>query len=173
MASIETSTGSPVRRGMQIGLGVTGIVSGAILLWYTAQVLLVFFAAIFLAVFFSGVGRYLQKHTRFSYPFCVAFTLIGLLQLMVIAGLLVGPAIADQSTNLSDALPKAYHQLLNQIKGSPWGSHALAGLQRAMDASKDSNWQSTLKFAGLQGMIRFIKSANVGIVAREYLLISV
>ena len=149
MASTETGTDSPVRRGMQIGLGITGIVSGAILLCYTAQVLLVFFAAIFLAVFFSGAGRYLEKHTRFSYPFCVACTLIGLFQLIVLAGLLVGPSIADQSTNLSDALPKAYHQLLDQIKASPWGAHALAGLQRAMDASKDSNWQSTLKFAGL------------------------
>ena len=140
---------SAVRRGLQIGLGVTAIIAGAILLWYTAQVLLVFFASIFLAVFFSGLGRLLQKHTSFTYPTCVAFALIGLLQLLVIAGLLVGPAVADQSANLSDALPKAYHQLLDQMKSSPWGAHLLAAAQRAMDASKDSNWQSALKFAGL------------------------
>jgi len=79
----------------------------------------------------------------------VAFSLIGLLQLMVLAGLIVGPAIADQSANLSDALPKAYQQLLAQLNGSPWGAHLLAGMQRAMDASKDSNWQNTLKFAGV------------------------
>jgi predicted PurR-regulated permease PerM len=57
---------SAVRKGMQIGLGITAIVSGAILLWYTAQVLLVFFAAIFMGVFFAGIGRFLEKHTRFS-----------------------------------------------------------------------------------------------------------
>ena len=68
---------------------------------------------------------------------------------MVLAGLIVGPAIADQSANLSDALPKAYQQLLAQLNGSPWGAHLLAGMQRAMDASKDSNWQNTLKFAGV------------------------
>ena len=111
---------------MQIGLGITAIVAGAILLWYTAQVLLVFFAAIFMGVFFSGVGRFLEKHTRFSYPTCVAFGLIALLQLIVLAGLFVGPAVADQSTNLSEALPKAYHQLLDQVKTSNWGSHLLA-----------------------------------------------
>jgi len=138
-----------VRRGLNIGLGVTAIVASAILLWYTAQVLLVFFAAIFLGVFFSGMGRFLQKRTGLSYPACVAFALIGLLQLLVIAGLLVGPAVADQSTNLADALPKAYDQLLVQIKGSVWGSHLFAAAQRAMDASKDSNWQSVLKFAGV------------------------
>jgi len=140
---------SAVRKGLQIGLGLTAIVAGAILLWYTAQVLLVFFAAIFLAVFFSGLGRFLQKHTRFTYPACVAFALIGLLQLLVVAGLIVGPAVADQSTNLSDALPKAYHQLLGQIQASPWGAHLLTMGQHAMDASKDSNWQNVFKFAGL------------------------
>jgi predicted PurR-regulated permease PerM len=138
-----------VRKGLKVGLGIIAIVTGAVLIWYTAQVLLVFFAAIFLAVFFSGVGRFLEKHTRFSYPTCVAFALIGLLQLMVLAGLLVGPAVANQSTNLADALPKANQQLLNQIKSSSLGAHILAAAQRALDASKDSNWQNALKFAGL------------------------
>jgi len=85
-----------VRRGMQIGLGLMAVIAGAVFLWYTAQVLLVFFASIFLAVFFSGLGRLLQKHTRFTYPACVAFALIGLLQLVVIVGLIVGPAVAAQ-----------------------------------------------------------------------------
>jgi predicted PurR-regulated permease PerM len=138
-----------VRQGLNVGLGVTAIVAGAILLWYTAQVLLVFFAAIFLSVFFAGIGRFLEKHTRFSYPTCIAFALIGLLQLFIIAGLIVGPAVADQSTNLADALPKAHQQLLNQLKGSVWGGHLYSVAQKAMDASKDSNWQSALKFAGV------------------------
>jgi predicted PurR-regulated permease PerM len=142
-------TPSAVRKGLQIGLGITAIVAGAILLWYTAQVLLVFFAAIFLGVFFNGLARFIQKHTRCTYPACVAFSLIALLYLFVIAGLIVGPAVADQSTTLSDALPKAHQQLLNQIKSSPWGAHLLTAFQRAMDASKDSNWANTLKFAGL------------------------
>jgi predicted PurR-regulated permease PerM len=154
-----------VRQGLKIGLGVTSIIAGAILLWYTAQVLLVFFASVFLAVFFSGLGRFLQKHTRFTYPACVAFSLIGLLQLLVIAALLVGPAVADQSTSLSDALPKAHQQLLAQLNGSAWGVHLLAGIQRAMDASKDSNWQNTLKFAGvtIHGLGGLIFAVVIGI----------
>jgi predicted PurR-regulated permease PerM len=156
---------SAVRRGLQIGLGITAIIAGALLLWYTAQVLLVFFASVFLAVFFSGLGRFLEKHTRFSYTACVAFALIGLLQLTVVAALLVGPAVAEQSTNLSDALPKAYHQLLHQIQGSHWGSHALVALQQAMEASKDSNWQSMFKFAGLtiHGLGGLIFAVVIGI----------
>jgi predicted PurR-regulated permease PerM len=138
-----------VQKGLQIGLGVTAIIGGGILLCYTAQVLLVFFAAIFLSVFFSGVGRFLEQTTRFTYPTCVAFTLIGLFQLIILAGLFVGPAVADQSTNLVDTLPKAHQQLLGEINASPWGARLMTAVQHAMDASKDSNWQSALKFAGL------------------------
>jgi predicted PurR-regulated permease PerM len=138
-----------VRKAMEMGVGIAAIIAGAILIWYASQVLLLFFAAVFISVFFSGLGRFLEKHTRFGYQACVAFALIGLLLLIVLAGLIVGPAIADQSSNLSDALPKAYHQLLDQVKASQWGGHLYTAAQRAMDASKDSNWQSAMKFAGL------------------------
>jgi predicted PurR-regulated permease PerM len=148
MSSLPPSDPS-LRKGLEIGAGITAIVAGAILLWYTAQVLLVFFAALFLAVFFSGIGRFLEKNTRFSYPTCVAFGLIGILQLLVLAALIVGPAIADQSTHLADALPKARAQLVGQIKTSEIGAHLLTAAKHAMDASKDSNWQNALKFAGV------------------------
>jgi predicted PurR-regulated permease PerM len=138
-----------VRKAMAMGLGIAGIVAGAILVWYASQVLLLFFAAVFFAVFLSGLGRFLERHTRFSYPACVAFVLIGLLQLMVLTGLIVGPSIAEQSTNLSDALPKAYHQLLAQAQATDWGKHLYDAAQRAMQASSNGNWQSTMKFAGL------------------------
>jgi predicted PurR-regulated permease PerM len=138
-----------VQTAMGAGLGITAIVAGAIVLWLTSQVLLLFFAAVFFAVFFAGLGRYLEKNTRFTYQACVAFVLIGLLQLIVLAGLIIGPQVADQSTHLSDELPKAYHQLLGQMKASVWGGHLYAVAQRAMAASKDGNWQSMMKFAGL------------------------
>ena len=40
--------------------------------------------------------------------------------------LLIGPGIADQFSNLSDALPKSYHQMADWIKGTPAGAKALA-----------------------------------------------
>jgi len=138
-----------VRVGLQTGAILTALVAGSLLVWYTSQVLLVFFAAVFLSVFFSGLGRFIEKHTRLTYQASTAFALLGLLTAILVAGLIVGPAVANQSTNLSDALPKAYHQLLDQVKASQWGSHLLALGQRAMDDSKDSNWQSALKFAGV------------------------
>jgi predicted PurR-regulated permease PerM len=138
-----------VRKAMEMGLGIAGIVAGAILVWYASQVLLLFFAAVFFSVFFSGLGRFLERHTRFSYPACVAFVLIGMLQLIVLVGLIVGPAIADQSTHLSDELPKAYHQLLAQAQSTNWGRHLYQAGQRALQASSNGTWQSTMKFAGL------------------------
>jgi predicted PurR-regulated permease PerM len=138
-----------VQRALKSAAGIAALITGLILLWWTAQVLLVFFASIFLAVFFSGIGRWMEKRTRFTYPACVAFGLIGLFALIVLAGMLIGPAVADQSTNLTDALPKAYHQLLDQVKSSQIGARILTGAQGAMAASKDSNWENAVKFAGL------------------------
>ena len=138
-----------VRKAMEMGLGIGAILAGMILVWYSSQVLLLFFAAIFFGVFFSGLGRFIEKHTRCSYPACVAFALIGLLEVMVVAGGIVGPAVAEQSTILSDELPKAYHQLMNQAQSTNWGKHLYQAAQRAMEASSNNNWQSSMKFAGL------------------------
>jgi predicted PurR-regulated permease PerM len=149
-SSRRRSPADPVlQRALKSGAGIAALIAAAILFWWTAQVLLVFFASIFLAVFFAGLGRFLEKHTRFSYTACVAFSLIGLLQLVVLTALLIGPAVADQSTNLSDALPKAYNQLLGQLKSSQIGAHILTAMQSAMAASKDSTFENGIKFAGL------------------------
>jgi predicted PurR-regulated permease PerM len=138
-----------VRKGLEIGLGITALITALILFWWTAQVLLVFFAALFLSVFFNGLARAVQKRSSFSYPFCLAFSLLGLFSLLVIAGLIIGPAVTAQSASLSDALPKAYDQLLNEVKGLPGGDKLLGGFQQALSSSKDSNMQSAIKFAGL------------------------
>jgi predicted PurR-regulated permease PerM len=154
-----------VRKAMEMGLGIVAILAAAIVVWYSSQVLLLFFAAVFLAVFFSGLGRFLERHTRFGYQACVAFALIGLLQLLVLAGLLIGPAVADQSAYLSDALPKAYHQLLAQVQSTNLGKHLYQAGQRALQASSNSNWESTMKFAGLtfHGLGGLIFAVVIGI----------
>jgi predicted PurR-regulated permease PerM len=138
-----------VRQGLEIGLGLIGMVAGALLLWWTAQVLLVFFAAIFLSVFFHGLATALQKRSSFSYPACLAFALLALASIFLIAGLIIGPAVADQSTNLSQALPKAFGQLRDDVQKLPGGKSVVTGLEQAAHASQGSNVHSAIKFAGL------------------------
>jgi predicted PurR-regulated permease PerM len=138
-----------VRLGLEIGLGLIGLVVAAILLWWTAQVLLVFFAALFLSVFFHGMAMAVKRRSSFSYPFCLTFVLIGLFLVIVDAGLIIGPAVADQSASLSQELPKAYTTLLNNIKHLPGGNSAVTGVQQAINSSKDNNAASAIKFAGL------------------------
>jgi predicted PurR-regulated permease PerM len=150
-----------VRKALEMGIGITAVVAVAILIWYSSQVLLVFFAGVFVAVFFSGLGRLIERLTHCSYPISTALALLGLLLIIVIAGLIVGPAVADQSKVLSEELPKAYHQLLDQVKTTRFYTIA----QRAMEASKDGNWQSTLKFAGvtLHGLGGLIFAVVIGV----------
>jgi predicted PurR-regulated permease PerM len=154
-----------VRLGMEIGVGLVGLVIAAILLWWTAQVLLVFFAALFLAVFFNGLGRALEKRSSFSYPFCLAFALLGLTAIIVLAGLIIGPAVSDQSANLSQALPKAYHQLIDKAKTLPGGASAVAALKQTLHSSQGNSLESAVKFAGvtLHGFGGMIFAVIIGI----------
>jgi predicted PurR-regulated permease PerM len=153
-SQVETEPAAPrrppvVRLGMEIGLGLIGVTVAAILLWWTAQVLLVFFAALFLSVFFNGLAVAVQKRSSFSYPFCLFFALLVLFFIVVDAGLIVGPAVADQSASLSRELPKAYATLLTNIQHLPGGKSVVEGIQQSINSSKDSNASSLIKFAGL------------------------
>jgi predicted PurR-regulated permease PerM len=154
-----------VRQGLEIGLGLIGLVAGAILLWWTAQVLLVFFAAIFLSVFFHGLATALQKRSSFSYPACLAFALLALASIFLIAGLIIGPAVADQSAKLSQELPKAFGQLQADLQQLPGGTSVVTGLKQAARSSQGSNIQSAIKFAGLtaHGLGGIIFAVVIGI----------
>jgi predicted PurR-regulated permease PerM len=164
MASTLPISG-PVKKGLEIGAGVTAIIAGAILLWYTAQVLLVLFFAIFLSVFFSGLAKALHQRSHFSYRGCLAFVLLALFSVFLIAGLIIGPAVAQQSANLSQALPKAFNQLVQEIQTLPGGKELVAGAQQSLSASKEGNLQNVLKFAGfgLHGFGGLIFAVVIGI----------
>jgi predicted PurR-regulated permease PerM len=138
-----------VRQGWKIGTGLIAVVAGAVLLWYTAQVLLVFFAAIFLSVFFSGLAKVVQRRTKSGYRPALAFVLASIVVALGIAGLIIGPAVADQAANLSQALPRAFNQLVAQIKTLPGGQNMVAAAQQALTTSKDTNFTNALKFAGV------------------------
>jgi predicted PurR-regulated permease PerM len=138
-----------VRQGWKIGVRVAAIVAGALLLWYTAQILLVFFFALFLSVFFTGLARFVQRRTNSGYRAALAFVLATIFVVLGIAALIIGPAVADQSANLSQALPKAFNQLVGEIQTLPGGQSLVAAGQQALHTSKDASFENALKFAGL------------------------
>jgi predicted PurR-regulated permease PerM len=148
-ASKVPATPLAVRQGMEIGLRIVAVVAAGLLLWWTAQVLLVLFAAVFLSVFFHGVAMSLHRRSSFSYPFWLAFSLLTLFFVFAVAGLLVGPAVADQAGNLSRELPKAAAKVMGDVRSWPGGNSAMDGLQQALKNSRDGNSQSLIKFAGL------------------------
>jgi predicted PurR-regulated permease PerM len=154
-----------VRQGWKIGLRVAAIIAGGVLLWYTAQVLLVFFFAVFLSVFFSGLARFVQRRTHSGYRAALAFVLATIFVVLGIAGLIIGPAVADQSADLSQKLPAAFNKLVGDLQTLPGGRSIVAAGQQALSNSKDSNLQNALKFAGLglHGFGGFIFAIVIGI----------
>jgi predicted PurR-regulated permease PerM len=156
---------STVQRGWKIGLAVVAIVAGALTFWFTAQVLLVFFFAAFLAVFFSGLARTMQKYSHFNYRGALMFVLLAIAAIFIGAGFIIGPAVADQSANLSKALPQAFNKLVGQINTLPGGASVISAAKQALSDSKDNNIQNALKFAGLgvHGLGGLIFAVVIGI----------
>jgi predicted PurR-regulated permease PerM len=154
-----------VRQGWKIGVRVAAIVAGAVLLWYTAQVLLVFFFAAFLSVFFTGLARFVQRRTHSGYRAALAFVLAAIVVVFGIGALIIGPAVADQSANLSQALPKAFNQLVGEIQTLPGGRSLVTAGQQALHDSKDGSLENALKFAGvgLHGFGGLIFAIVIGI----------
>ena len=138
-----------VPRALRIAAGSAALVAAAVLIWYTAQVLLVFFFAIFLAVFFSGLAQALHRRSSFTYRGSLAFVLLALFSCLLVAGCFIGPAVADQSASLSEAIVKAYGQIVAQLNKTTWGMHLYQATQQSLSASQGNNLHSILKFAGL------------------------
>ncbi len=130
-------------------LGVLALVAAAVFIWYTAQAFLLFFAAALFTVFFSGFAGCLRRVTGMSNEASLSFVLIFMFVLIAIALLFVGPAVAQQSSLLGSALPRASKEVLEDIRRSPLGSSAVDGLKQALEASSTTNLQSVINFAGL------------------------
>lgn len=157
----------PVPRGQRIfrtALGATAVVGAVVLFVYTAPVLLIFFFSIFLSVFFSGLAKLLHEHSSFTYRGCLAFVLLGLASILLVAGCIIGPAVAAQSASLSVQIPQSFHSLIDKINHS-WAAPATAALQQSFNASKEDNFQNILRFAGLglHGLGGLIFAVVIGI----------
>jgi predicted PurR-regulated permease PerM len=102
------------------------VVIGAVILvilvalWKAAQVFLVIFAGIVLAVLLDSLASLLHKWVKLPRGLGIALVLLGGLGVAVGIGFLVAPRIAEQAELLSKQLPQALDHLLEDMKQVSW-----------------------------------------------------
>jgi predicted PurR-regulated permease PerM len=101
------------------------VVSVALVLYVLArlsQVLLLTFAGILGAVFLRSLANPLRDKTQMSDGLALSIVVFVLLLLCGGGGWIVAPSVAEQTTQLSEALPVAYQDLRQDLQGYEWGS---------------------------------------------------
>lgn len=91
-------------------------------LWQLAQVLLVIFAGILLAVFLRGLARPVAEKTGLSQTLSLVVVILGLITVLTGAGFLLAPGISDQMSDLAETLPEAFSSIVEWMEGTTWGA---------------------------------------------------
>ncbi len=107
-------------------LGLTTLlVALAILLWSAAEIFLLAFAAILLAVFLNTPARFASERTGMPHAVAVGLTIVALIALVAIGSWLMGPRLADQTQQLATQIPNGMRDLEDMVQGLPGGSWLL------------------------------------------------
>lgn len=120
---------SPFTRRVAVAVGFTALVVVLLLfVWMLAQVLLLLFAGLLLAVFLNGMARRIQAHTPLTYGWALAATCMGLVAVWGVIGWLLAPAVVTQLSELTDTLPQSIERLHQELGDTRWGGFLLEQL---------------------------------------------
>lgn len=106
-----------------IAAGVTLLL---LLLWYAADVLLLVFAAVLLAVFLRGLSDMLSRRASLSAGWSLAVVTLTLAAVLTGTVWLLAPRISTQVDQFSEYLPRAVEQLTARVGRYGWGRRLLA-----------------------------------------------
>jgi predicted PurR-regulated permease PerM len=93
--------------------------------WRVADILLLVFVSILLAVFLSGFAQAITRYTRLPRGVSLAFAVLFVLSLLVGATLLIGPRITEQSDDLVEGVERALRGMVTTLSNSPQGQWLL------------------------------------------------
>ncbi|WP_293351115.1 AI-2E family transporter [Phenylobacterium sp.] len=121
-------------RGFGAPLQLAVLVVAGLLVWRLADVLLLAFGAILVAVLLNALSEPLTIRLRWPRPLALALAVAGLTVAIGGAVWLFGQQIAVQVATLGELVPKAWSALQAPLSTSPLGAYVLDDLQRLRHA---------------------------------------
>jgi len=113
-------------RALSAASVTAGVALFLLLLWHAADVLLLVFAAILLAVALRGLSERVGRVTNLSEGWSLALVSLVLLSALAGAVLLLAPRIAAQVDELADTLPRAFGALVERANSYGWARRLMA-----------------------------------------------
>jgi predicted PurR-regulated permease PerM len=108
----------------RVGAGVAvsaGILIPLLVLWLAAEVFLIVFGSILLAVALRLVSDFVARHTRLSTRWSITVVIIVFVLLVGGAIFLLGAWIAGQADEMATEIPAAFQKLQDWLRQSAWG----------------------------------------------------
>jgi predicted PurR-regulated permease PerM len=102
-----------------------GLVALALIIRSVAQILLLAFAAVLLAILLRSLSGILHHYTRIPEKPSLALVIIGLIALIGLGGWLLIPSVADQLNALLELIPNSVAQIRQAISRVPLGARIM------------------------------------------------
>lgn len=135
----------------------------SLLLWYAADVLLLAFAGILLAIFLRSLSDWVSEITPLSGGWSLGVVVVGLISILTIGIWLLAPGVADQIDELQKKLPQSVRQLERHVESYEWGRKALAQVPNANELVPDK--------ADVLARVRGVFSTTFGAIANFFIII--
>lgn len=136
---------TPYARRVLIAVGIALTLFVVVYFFHAvARALLLVFAGVLLAIFLSGMAMFIHHRAPVPRGVALALVVIGLVALLVGAGWLAGPRLADQTGQLSERLPQAVDQLRSALQEYGWGETLLASAPAPREAVGGSDVVSSV-----------------------------
>lgn len=147
-----------------LAVGITTLaIFLSLLLWYAADVLLLAFAGILLAIFLRSLSDWVSESTPLSGGWSLGVVVVGLISILTIGIWLLAPGVADQIDELQKKLPQSVRQLERHVESYEWGRKALAQVPNANELVPDK--------ADVLARVTGVFSTTFGAIANFFIII--
>lgn len=141
-------------------------VLAAIFLWFAGRLLLLTFAGLLLAIFLRTGAAFIARGLRIPVGWALLLFIVLLLGGAAVAGTLFAPRLAEQTRELTEAVPDAVTQLTERLRDTAWGGWIVENVIEGGSVPDDGAMvqHATAAFRGLLDFaVAFILVVFVGL----------
>ncbi len=117
---------------------IISLILGVLLLGFAADVFLLIFASIVLAVLLTYTSNKLAEKIPVKYVIALVITCLGIIIFIGGIGFLIAPSLGDQLDQLQSDLPKSVDKLKEQLSTTSWGKEMVDGLSDPQELLEDN-----------------------------------
>lgn len=111
-----------------LAISIVGLV-----LWYGANVLMLVFAGLLLALFLRGISDWVAEHTPLSVGWSLLVVIVGLVGIVALSGWLLAPQVTRQVNQLREDLPASVQQARQYLMQFPFAEQIMAQVPQSSE----------------------------------------